>query len=196
MALAQAAASLPTRGAKAVEGLRVSLGAGKEGGKQENRVALTRWRWCPELGEWRVLQGTCRSLGGEGGGDADPAVMLPLCIPEPSLQAAVGLQHNSTRREKGGVGEHCVHVQVGFQLWTSPPRSLAAPTSPGGSQSLRDFSCVKAIGFQAMGLFSVALSAFTPAYIIAITLPVCPSFAPAFTASCFHLCVELGWCHR
>lgn len=73
-----------------------------------------------------------------------------------------------------------IRVQVGFQLWTSPPRSLAAPTSPGGSRSLRAFSGVKAIGFQAIGLFSVALSAFIPASIIAIALPVCPSFAPAF----------------
>lgn len=120
--------------------------------------------------------------------------MLPLRVPEPSPQAAVGLRHNLTHGEEGGGGFIC--VQVGFQLWTSPPRSLAAPTSPGGSRSLRAFSGVKAIGFQATGLFFVALSAFIPASIIAIALPVCPSFAPAFAAARFHLCVGLGWCHH
>lgn len=84
-----------------MEGLRGSPGAGKEGAKQENSIALTWWRWCPEL---RLLQGTCCSLGGEGDGDAAPGVMLLLCIPDPSLQAAVGLWHSLTHRGKGGVG--------------------------------------------------------------------------------------------
>jgi len=38
--------------------------------------------------------------------------------------------------------------------------------------------------------------AFVPVYIVAIALPVCPAFAPAFAASCSLLCVGLGWCHR
>lgn len=67
----------------------MSLGAGKETGKQENNIALTQWRWCcGALSRGlRVLQGMCCSLGGEGGGDAAPASpCLPLPAPEPSLQ--------------------------------------------------------------------------------------------------------------
>lgn len=56
-----------------------------------------------------------------------------------------------------------------------------------GSWSLSPLSCVKPIEFQAIGLFSVAVLAFIPTSIIAIALPVCLCFAPAFTASCFHL---------
>lgn len=135
-------------------------------------------------GGLRVLPGMCCSLGGEGGGDAAPAYpCLSLPVPKLSLRAAVGLRHNLTHGEKGGAGEHRVHAQLGFQLRTSPPGPGAAPTSPRGSQSLKAFSCVKEIGFGAIGLFSVALSAFIPAYIIAIALPVCPPFAPALAAS-------------
>lgn len=65
-----------------------------------------------------------------------------------------------------------------------------------GSWSLRAFFCVKIVGFEAIGLFSVILWAFIPMVIIAIPLPVCPPFIPAFAASHFHLCVGLGWCHH
>lgn len=74
--------------------------------------------------------GCCR--GHAAPWEAKAMVMLPLHIPHPSLQAAVGLWHSLTHREKGGVGEHCVHVQVGLQLWTSPLWSIAAPISQVG----------------------------------------------------------------
>lgn len=103
-----------------MKGLRGSLGAGKEGGKQENGIALTWWRWCPV----RRGGGCCREHVAPW--EAKMAVIPPLLIPEPSLQAAVGLRHNLTHGEKGGAGEQGVHVQAGFQLWTNLSWSLTA----------------------------------------------------------------------
>lgn len=122
-------------------------------------------------------------------------VVLPLPVPELCLQAAVGLWYSLTNGRKVVQVRTVFMSRWGFGSGPACSGPLLHPPPQVGLRLSGLFSCVKAIGFQAIDPFSVALLAFLPAYVVAIALPACPAFASAFTAWCFHLCVGLGWCH-
>lgn len=110
-----------------MEGLRGSLGAGKEGGKQENSIALSQWTWCLEQRCSGCCRGHAAPLGDKGDGDAVPGVMLLLCISDPSLQAAMGLWHSLTLREEGVCVSTVFTSRWGFSSGPNHPAPLLHP---------------------------------------------------------------------